>query len=1524
MFKKIKRIKRKIHLPRRKQGRSQEAETEVHPSAIDEPTLNPPIINGQPAQTRLLGDLWNLAYENLREEDGDLIVKYEKKLCGDLSAGLSSTLGSAVNMRDRMHAILDRKVQEVKQDIWKLKFQSTEVQIRDLSEPVLGAISWANEYVAQAVSTNPYASIAWVGVSLLLPLLLNPSEQGASLAKGLEYVSSLIARTRTWEELYDRRYEELSSQHDLSLHFKTPYRNALEKLYRQILKFQVTSYCYYASSTFSRLGKDMVKWNEWDTLLDEIKEGENEFTKVSGDWRDKEYSIECAATDKRHQEAVRFLQTIETDLSGLRKAVQDAQEEKKRNGFLDWLCTADPSGMYNAARDKHESGTCEWLLRESKEFKTWQESSKSLLWLHGKAGSGKSILSSSVVEYLQEQHRADPGSTFAYFFFSFSDQEKQKVTTMLESLVKQLYASRPDTPKAVEDLGQYKTKGMRPDTKALENALMATARGFSSVSIVIDALDECPALAGERRSLLRSLSRIIEAMPDNFHVFCTSRTEADIKEAISGIMYTPSRAAIDLSNNRMSIERDIGLYIDSEFASIDYNSWPKELKGRAKKLLIEKSDGMFQYIFCQFVILRDLHSSQAIDRALKELPSGLDATYDRMLRSLNTKYQAQILSLLKWLAVSNRDLSLEELTDAFIIRTDPIFSVDIADRLFEPKHCLTLLSSLVVTQETAFHRTLVRLAHFSLREYLTSERITNGPAARFGFPESDAQLHVALSCLIYHLHGASMAKADAEDLKLKAYAASGWMSHLGMVPHEQWPKAITELAIRALTAHSRSLDTIISFSRKKIGYNSRGIDWSSSEMLMRPQCLTARLGHFKLTEMLLYSSSKINRYLTRWDLDMVLRYAAYGGHTEVVQLILDRSIRPNVNKDTLGNALLAAAYAGRANIVDLLLDNGADINVYHSELGSPLQAAVFEGCPEVVRLLVRRGADVNLPPNEARSALASAVPWMNELNKSTEILEFLLNSGAIINGQGDIHGTALHQAAAHLDLAREHFYLLIKMGADVNADGGKYGYPLQAACNRYSDGNAVEIGLLLDKGADVNAQGGVYGNALQAACSNPSDGKHIKLMLDRGANANAQGGQYGNALQALCYHQYRHRNYDMIIGVIAALLERGADINAQGGELGTALQAACSVSSSSIRIVKFLLENGANPNIQGGKYGNALQAACVGWNRDVVQLLLDHGVNINALGGQYETALQAAARKKDILELLLSRGADINQRGGYYGTALYAAHHNIDAVRLLLDRGAEVNAEGGECGTALQAACNYGHLDIVRLLIEHGADIHLQGGEFGSAWHATVAGIHGIVIYGFDVKRHDEILQLLLDNGVDVNDTRGPGGPTALHSAVKAKANTKITSFLLSQEAIDVNINPGAYGSPLQSACAVKDNDEQVALLLRECLNIDVNASGGTFGSALQAAAHSGQTSSVQLLLERGAHINARGGECRTALNAAVFKGFWDIVELLLEHGAKSDRQQSLELDEEWLARIEKEDGEEAVARYRVFWEKQP
>src|ERR1700732_4278777 len=61
------------------------------------------------------------------------------------------------------------------------------------------------------------------------------------------------------------------------------------------------------------------------------------------------------------------------------------QQDKE---VLSWLKLSDPLNNHNLARQKHEPTTGNWFLH-SDTFKAWLTAPKSLLWVHGIPGSGK-------------------------------------------------------------------------------------------------------------------------------------------------------------------------------------------------------------------------------------------------------------------------------------------------------------------------------------------------------------------------------------------------------------------------------------------------------------------------------------------------------------------------------------------------------------------------------------------------------------------------------------------------------------------------------------------------------------------------------------------------------------------------------------------------------------------------------------------------------------------------------------------------------------------------------------------------------------------------------------------------------------------------------------------------------------------------------------------------------------------------------------------------------------------------------
>ncbi|UKZ92911.1 uncharacterized protein TrAFT101_007843 [Trichoderma asperellum] len=1362
-----------------------------------------------------------------------------------------------------MEIVLRNKMEKIKRDAWRLKFGNSDIQFSAVL-PIFSSIaSRANEHISNALTVNPPASLAWGGISVLLPLLLNLSEQDKSLAKGLDYISTLIVRGRLREDLYVRRYELEGDNRQSSALDHLAYKGALEALYQKILKFQAETYCHLTQNFAHRLGLDAVKWNDWEAMIDDVRLQEDALAGLDKLWHDVQYSHDSLEAKKQHEKSLATWITVSEDVSGLRKALEEAAKDHDRKEFLSWLCQVDPSHMYNAARDRHEAGTSEWLMK-NQEFLAWEKEERSLLWLHGQAGSGKSILSSSVIKHIDDKYASDPLIAVPYFYFSFTDSQKQKVDVMLASIIKQILAHRPNIPPSAQKLSEYKVSGRRPDTQTLITALKDSIFGFSAVYIIIDALDECPTLSGERKKLTKALHEILDKAPKNLHLLFTSRKESDISSAMRHHLSRFSSYELDLLAYRHIVDDDIGLFIDSILANDDYESWPASVKAEARKSLVEKADGMFQYVRCQFDTLHNLSTVAEIREALQSLPDGLSATYDRMLLSISPNFQPRVMNSLKWLAFSLKPIEVDWLSEIFTFHPEYTFPPDGTEKLFRASDVVKYFSSLVVVADRK-----VRLAHFSIKEYLTSTKITDGPAAAFGFTEIDAHLHVAHSCLAHHLLHADDIKDEPQFRNkpevLYSYTSRQWAWHLEMIPSTLWPPEVVQKAVSALNARSKTLAKMISFG-----------PWffvDATLFLARPLCYTAWLGLPSLTMMLLSHGPGTNNFFTQEDLDMALQHAAYKGVFDMVWGLLDEGANINGEGSMVKAAeharrkiyddreycfaLQAAALGGHLEIVKLLINKGAEINAICKECGSALHAAAKGNHLDVMKFLVGHGADIYARSRMGGSVLASSVR-----DSQDQCFHFLLSEGALKQDDGE---TALIKAASlhRWDLC----YLLLDQGASVNAftPNRNFGSPLQAACREswlaITETKFTEfiefIEHLLDLGADINAQGGEAGNALQTACR-LNNISLVKILLDKGADVNALDRHDRNALQASLY-ALRDR-----LDLMKLLLSRGAKVNAQSHE------------------------------------GNALQLACVKCcSKDEVSLLLEHGVDIHAKGGEFGTALQAAVAygHEWLVHELLERGADVNEQGGRYGTALQAAYSRINSKLAQ---------------------------DMVKLLLDHGADVHPKGGAFGSALNAAAANI------GLPNSAIQQLLNLGVDIN-DYDPRHGTALQATLKFYYDGIEGTKLLERLkfLFERGVDANIEAGPFGFALQSAIMANHRGLGISLceniglvfLLENCPDININAEGGEFGSALQAAALSGQTESVKLLIQKGANVNAQGGEYKNALNAATVWGYWDIAKILLENGAEPDCYRSENLDEEWLNRMVERCGRGARERYEKIWE---
>jgi ankyrin repeat protein len=774
----------------------------------------------------------------------------------------------------------------------------------------------------------------------------------------------------------------------------------------------------------------------------------------------------------------------------------------------------------------------------------------------------------------------------------------------------------------------------------------------------------------------------------------------------------------------------------------------------------------FRWAVCQLDVLRKCISPTELRKALKSLPKTLYETYDRILLAIQEEHRRDALRMLQWLAFVVRPISLEEAVEVLATDPDaedgPLF--DPGRRPWDPRNVVTVCSSLVTigVTEVKVHREAggtnqnreaseLRLAHFSVREYLTSEHLQkcNPKLSYYHFNQTVADMCIAKTCLAYLLqfneHNCVSSNTSRAYPPLSRYAARKWMDHAQSDTHGE-----SDSLHRLVMALFQPRDPM--YKNWVRLYATYHLLDNPEENIPSPLYYSSSAGLERTCQDLLRAGWDVNAQKDK-EYGTALQVAAYRGHEGVVRLLLDNGADVNVTSSwravsSVGpivsepdpwiggnmhfSTALQAACARHERIVRLLLDKGADINARGEYINTALQVAAYEGVEELARLLLDHGADVNAQGGVYDTALQAA-----SRNGHHSMVQLLLGVGANVNARGGKFETALQAAVWHQMVVQ----LLLANGAHVNAQGGIYGTALQAAvCN----GHKMVVQLLLENGADANARGGC---ALWAASSSGHDGI-VQLLLDKGADVNATKEDIGTALQVAASKGHE--------GVVRLLLENGADVNAQGGrDHGTALQAApytvgpalqAAAIAGHERLVRLLLDNGADINARGGAHDTALQAASQHGHEGIVRLLLDSGADVNCQGFPCRNALQAASYGgyEGIAQLLLENGAEVNPREGEIGSALQSAAMEgmYGMVRFLLEKGANVNALGGVDGTPLQSASYCGDVAIVQLLLEKGADMDAPGGQLGTALEAALSKGHSTIIELLQAHKAARITQL--------------------------------------------------------------------------------------------------------------------------------------------------------------------------------------
>jgi hypothetical protein len=330
----------------------------------------------------------------------------------------------------------------------------------------------------------------------------------------------------------------------------------------------------------------------------------------------------------------------------------------------------------------------------------------------------------------------------------------------------------------------------------------------------------------------------------------------------------------------------------------------------------------FRWIACQLDSLENCLHLGALRKALASLPETLDETYSRILTSIK-EHREDAIKILQFLTFSERPLTIEEAVDVIVVDPDRDPPFDPKLRLPIPREILKICSSLVSLVTRQVNRngreTLMelQLAHFSVKEYLTSGRVE--ATFKESISEISARRSISRVCLAYLSHLDE--KCPLQEIKvafpLAEYSARCWMDHARPVETEE---DVQESILKF-------------FLQQRQAYTVWACLFDSDSQWEEPQLLR--------------------------NMGTPLYYASLAGLGHTVKLLLENGADVNARGGLYGTALQAASHEGHDQVVQRLLENGADANAEGGFYGTALQAASYRGHDQVVQRLLENGADVN-------------------------------------------------------------------------------------------------------------------------------------------------------------------------------------------------------------------------------------------------------------------------------------------------------------------------------------------------------------------------------------------------------------------------------------------------------------------------------------------------------------------------------------------------------------------------------------
>ncbi|KAM0424460.1 hypothetical protein ACHAPT_010384 [Fusarium lateritium] len=1245
------------------------------------------------AEERAKSNLWDGAMGRLSEDDKAWINKNVNQSADDSSAEVREII-----------ALVNQKRQECEAKRWgTVQVLNTTISLSDLAS---NAITWLNKFKEVGdtiVQYDPgHAALPWAAARFILQCAVSYQEHMTCSLISVEKTTRIVHRCQVYELLYNCDTLDAKVVHGLE--------TALVELYASLLHVLARVGKFLSKRTTGRSLHAVFRPTEGSDLLSDLDKFETEVMKEASACESKRN----AEANSKGQEQLHKLQSLlklEEPVFRIDENVQKSLEKMEIAELiriLEWISPVTYNLHHERVRQARTKGTCDWILGRS-QFYEWQsETSFITFWLQGFAGTGKTFITSRVIDMVAENlGNKQNHEGFAYFYCNQTEPTRRHALSVLRSFIRQL-----SSPKSMSGHVHSKLKQLYVESQLngagwtldlCKEYLVHLFSFYPRTTIILDALDECE--VEERRILLNIFDWASTSTSRPVKLFISSRPEGDIRQRL---IHLPN-VEISARNNSHDIARFIKESTDSPGPWSPVLGRNQALKEEIVETLIKESDGMFQWARLQVNQLRAFEHEQDLRDRLGKLPRDLKSSYDEIYQRIQDRPEysrVRTLRALKWVMASDYPLSTHQLLNA--IRIDPdTEKIDKPSEVTE-EHLLGWCANLLIHDDDGSSSAGWRPCHLSVVEYL--EGHFTMPTAHLFITAAKLFLLGVLPNDIEGLEGAKdpiFARNGLQDdargdwvLYVQAYDKPS--IDFGRAPYEK----IAAMLKRFLGSPAQSTAAYARWILHSFGgypfsrwrpFSQQRVFFSFVSPVANPLfgvCIYPVF--YPLQDWWEPDGVGFDHLALNEDSESLLTMAAMSGCIPICDSLIKRGtpVNPENPGKRFGSPLTAAAAAGHAHMIKFLVESGAhvDLVLRDAPYGSALAAAYDT---PIAQLLLDKGADPNLllEANYYGSALAAA--------PATKTAQLLFDRGANVNLilEAGEFGSALASALARKrhDLVQ----LFIDNGADVNLplSHGEYGTALiAAACKR----DLSMAGLLVDHGADINRLSliGNYGSALAAAASTFDGNEMVEFLIEKGAEANAilQGGRFGSALAAAVRAKPNSRQD---LHVVDFLIEKGANVNAvlPAGAYGSALVSA---ASSNVLACKRLVEKGADVHlhVQHGFYGSPLIAAMTSWSDEAVRFLLDEGAEVdqipNGEDAVFGTALMAGAYWGFAtgIKMLLEAGARVNLQteAGRFGTALIAARTDLS------------HEEGVfSCHPLNQRRQKRGKIKVEEMLLKHGA-----------------------------------------------------------------------------------------------------------------------------------------------------------------------------------------------------------------------------